>query len=113
MDNYPLPSKSFGNKHDQISNFRRVLICILNHYHLSKEFLNCDEKEYLAYFDVLESHGLIVLHDATRKHESEGYIISPDKIPEVEELSMRTWKKAVRNLSLILMTTAITAAINR
>ncbi|MBO6285832.1 MAG: hypothetical protein J6O18_05960 [Bacilli bacterium] len=113
MDNYPVPSKSFGQKYDQISNFRRVLICILNHYHLSKEFLNCGEKEYIAYFDILESHGLIVLHDTTRRYETEGYMVSPSKIPEVEELSMQTWKRAVRNLSLVAMTTAITAAINR
>lgn len=113
MENYPVSEKTFGKQYDQISNFRRVLICIRFSLHLSKEFLQCDEKEYAAYFDVLESRGLIILHDASRRHESEGYMVSPDKISEVEELSMQKWKRAVRNLSLFALATAITAAVNR
>lgn len=113
MMNYPSPNSTFGAKYDQISNVRRVLICISNRYHLSKEFLKCGEKEFMAYFDTLESCGLIVLHDPSRRHQSEGYLITPDKILEVEELSKQRWRRALKELSLFALAVTITAAVNR
>lgn len=99
---YPNPAKTFGTKYDQSSNQRRILICILNRFYLSKEFLKCGTKGCAAYFDLLESRGLVVLHDTSRRYEAEGYMVSPDKVPEVKELRCKHGKEPSETFPCLL-----------
>ena len=96
---YPDPTKTFGTKYDQSSNQRRILICINNKWHLSKEYLKTeDDAIYRGYFDTLEQEGLINCANENRRYSSEGYVIRFGAADLVEGLEHQFWRKAQKEL---------------
>lgn len=95
--------KTYGNRYDQLSNQRRILICINKGEPLSTSYLKVeDERIYRGYFDVLEKSGLICCIDENRKYTSRGYIIPIGQQGFVYELEHEHWSKALTDLRTFL-----------
>lgn len=113
MNFYQKPPKSFGKKHDQRSNIRRVLICITNRYHIDPEFLQVDEDEYKSYFDALTQEGYIYRKKNGYQYMAEGYVISPKFMDFAADLTTRDWKKALQFFeSAVFALTAFIQTVN-